>query len=246
MKKEKRIKILLSALLVTIVVAGVALMSSAELLEGRMKFMKRAYKNPIPASHDVGQGKWSVQKTPGSDFEPQYASSVATMKNPIHAQLKNLFDKNAVTRCEVAVAFVDAFDLEDKARVPDKFFSDLAMNDECYEPLNLMVKNGVLNGYADGTIHANGTIARAEYAKVLVAASPKISTCTSNNMVFEDVGEMAWYGVYVNGLYYYGVLEGMVGPKFYPEANTTEYFMNETLKKAENAVFSTLRGVECS
>ena len=84
-----------------------------------------------------------------------------------------------------------------------------------------LVGQGVLNGMSETTFEPNGLITRAQFAKILAAASGDDLTIYAGKTSFDDVSISAWYASYVQWAYEKGVVSGMGNNQFAPDANVT-------------------------
>ena len=80
---------------------------------------------------------------------------------------------------------------------------------------------GILNGMSEMTFDPNGQITRAQFAKILAAASGDDLTAYAGKTFFDDVSASAWYASYVQWAYEKGVVSGMGNNQFAPDANVT-------------------------
>ena len=96
------------------------------------------------------------------------------------------------------------------------------------EALKRLAKEGILKGYADGSLMPQKSITRAEYATILVKALG-IPMVQSHEYHFVDVLPSHWAFDYIETAYHYGWITGI-------EKNGKRYFEpNRPLKRAEMA-----------
>ena len=105
------------------------------------------------------------------------------------------------------------------------------------EPLEFMVESGYMNGMSDTEMAPNGTLTRAQWAKILygVAGEPNV-----NNMVepFDDVSQGQWFYNAVVWAYNEGIVNGIDKDTFGHNSNITREQMATMLfrfAKAEKA-----------
>ena len=99
------------------------------------------------------------------------------------------------------------------------------INESCQDDINLMNALNVMVGDAEGTFRPNGTISRAEAAKMVYVVrnggvDDKASGWTGMK-VFTDVPAGAWYEGYVNYCASLGIIAGVGGNKFNPDGAVT-------------------------
>ncbi|MBU8905935.1 S-layer homology domain-containing protein [Desertibacillus haloalkaliphilus] len=121
----------------------------------------------------------SVVNADGSEVSFADVSGHAYYEEPIQALVDKGIIKgyadgtfkpdNRVTRAEVAQIIVDTLDI-DTTNVTSPGFTDVDVDDWYYGSIAALVEKGIVNGYKDGSYNPNGSITRAEMAKVLVEA----------------------------------------------------------------------------
>ncbi len=99
------------------------------------------------------------------------------------------------------------------------------INESCQDDINLMNALNVMVGDAEGTFRPNGTISRAEAAKMVYVVrnggvDDKASGWTGMK-VFSDVPSGAWYEGYVNYCASLGIIAGVGNNKFNPDGAVT-------------------------
>ena len=99
------------------------------------------------------------------------------------------------------------------------------INESCQDDINLMNALNVMVGDAEGTFRPNGTISRAEAAKMVYVVrnggvDDKASGWTGMS-VFTDVPAGAWYEGYVNYCASLGIIAGVGGNRFNPDGAVT-------------------------
>ena len=84
---------------------------------------------------------------------------------------------------------------------------------------------GVMGGYPDGSFQANGTITRAEFAKMAVAAAGLADAAAlmeDQTSSYTDVKAGAWYTGWINLASAKGYLKGYPDGSFKPNAPITQ------------------------
>jgi S-layer family protein len=96
--------------------------------------------------------------------------------------------------------------------VPEGFWAD--------DPLQYLVGQGVVSGYADGTFHPNDYVTRAQFAKMLTVAMgwPIQSPGTPS---FGDMPRDSWAYGYVETAVAHGAINGYADGTFRPYAGVT-------------------------
>lgn len=123
-----------------------------------------------------------------------------------------------------------------------KIFSDLATSGELYEAIMNLYYKGVLGGYGDGTVKANGSVTREQFAKMLVSIAG-IELDKETDSAFKDVDNGRWSKPYIMTLYKYGIISGKGQGIFAPEetidigamaamVDRTFLFYEQTAKKS--------------
>jgi len=104
-------------------------------------------------------------------------------------------------------------------------FSDIAdEKSTTQDAINLFNAQGIINGYPDGTFLPNGTITRAEMAKIVVMYTNNVVLADSLKNVpseFTDVKTGEWYTGYVNAAVALGYFQGMGDGTFGVSKNLT-------------------------
>ncbi|MBI4975295.1 S-layer homology domain-containing protein [Candidatus Peregrinibacteria bacterium] len=75
-------------------------------------------------------------------------------------------------------------------------FSDVTDKTDYKKAIDWMAKNGVINGYPDGTFQADKCVNRAEFLKMLFNTL-EIPTSKPSTNSFPDVNKDAWFAGYV-------------------------------------------------
>ncbi|QOS99781.1 S-layer homology domain-containing protein [Brevibacterium sp. JNUCC-42] len=77
-------------------------------------------------------------------------------------------------------------------------FWDVPRDHWAYEAITDMAKKGVIDGYSDGSFRPNSKVTRAEFAKIMIAASGiKLGDKSSISQTFKDVPRSHWAFTYV-------------------------------------------------
>ena len=80
-----------------------------------------------------------------------------------------------------------------------------------------LAKQGVINGYEDGTYRPDTAVTRAELAKIIIGA---FDVNTSGINTFADVSDSDWFATYVSSAAASGIVTGFDG-RFNPNNNVT-------------------------
>ena len=75
-------------------------------------------------------------------------------------------------------------------------FSDVPQSHWAYQYISELVNRGVIAGYPDGTFRPDGTVTRAEWAKIMTLAAGIVPT--DNGVYFKDVSAAHWGNIYIN------------------------------------------------
>jgi hypothetical protein len=99
-------------------------------------------------------------------------------------------------------------------------FTDLPQGHWADDPVQYLVDQGVISGYADGSFHPNENVTRAQFAKMLVTAMgwPLQTPPTPS---FSDVPADFWAYGYIETAIAHGVISGYTDGTFRPSANVT-------------------------
>jgi hypothetical protein len=76
-------------------------------------------------------------------------------------------------------------------------FSDVPRNHWAYKEITAMAEKGIIKGYADGKFRPNNHITRAEFAKIMIAASGIDMNKSNIKQTFQDVPKSHWAFYYV-------------------------------------------------
>jgi hypothetical protein len=144
-----------------------------------------------------------------------------------------------VTRAEAAKILATALNLEtDPAKVTDPGFKDVPKEKWYYGPIAALANVGLIDGYSADTFNPNGTLKRAEAAK-LIAEAYNFSENGTNP--FKDVKDGKWYTPHITSLYHLGITLGKTATTFAPDltVNRGEFaaFVHRSQKKMEQTNF---------
>lgn len=102
-------------------------------------------------------------------------------------------------------------------------FTDVADDASYSEAVTLLSYLNIISGYPEGDFRPDGTITRAEAAKVIVAAMGATDAAmgSKNATKFSDVPSDHWAAPYINYAAGYGIIAGMGDGTFKPESPVT-------------------------
>jgi hypothetical protein len=117
-------------------------------------------------------------------------------------------------------------------------FTDIDTVPWAEDAILALVDKGVINGRSESIFDPNGTVTRAEFAKMVVLAF----NLTGGNGVdqFSDVETTDWYAQYVARGYYNGVISGYDDGTFRPNGLISRQEMAAMISRAINAANKTL------
>lgn len=116
-------------------------------------------------------------------------------------------------------------------------FMDVDVDHGFFDSIDWLQKNGVVQGYEDGSFRPTQNINRAEFLKMLYKAEGEIlndSRDVEINLPFPDVPDDEWYTIYVQLAYDAGIVDGYPDGTFKP-ANPINVV--EALKIVDNMFF---------
>ncbi len=87
-------------------------------------------------------------------------------------------------------------------------FYDVTDGGEYSEAIGVLTKLGVLSGMGDGTFMPEGTLTRAQFAKIAVTVMGKTDDAVTKTSAFSDVKSTDWYSGYVNVVANEGIITG--------------------------------------
>ncbi|TYR73424.1 S-layer homology domain-containing protein [Rossellomorea vietnamensis] len=142
--------------------------------------------------------------------------------------------KNSITRAESAKMISAVLGLE-ATRSTDIHFKDIKTDAWYYKAMAVLVNNGVLTGFPDGTLKPDGLLTRGQMAKIL-SESYGYKTTTENLAHFTDVKKDAWYAEYVGALVAEDITNGTSETTFSPDQKITRQELAALLDRAHNKV----------
>lgn len=98
-------------------------------------------------------------------------------------------------------------------------FSDISEGSRYFLPITELEKEGIIQGYDDGTFKAKEKINRAEALKMIMEASGKYAEENSTDSSFNDVSENSWFSKYVSVAEKNGIIDGDSEGNFRPWDN---------------------------
>jgi len=115
---------------------------------------------------------------------------------------------------------------------PSAKYTDLDTSAWYHEPVDYVLKNGIMTGMSDTTFAPNENVTRAQIVTMLYAldGKPEITGASS----FADVSEDAWYAAPVKWAAASGVVAGMGDGTFAPDADVTREQLVTMLRSYAN------------
>ncbi|MBQ8605282.1 MAG: S-layer homology domain-containing protein [Clostridia bacterium] len=117
------------------------------------------------------------------------------------------------------------FETSDTGKFSTKTFQFTDVKDSkawYYTYVNQAGAYGIVNGVGDGKFEPSRNIKRSELATLIVEATKHIVTYKTNSSIsFTDVPKNAWYHDYVNKCANMGLMKGVGGGRFDPDATAT-------------------------
>lgn len=103
-------------------------------------------------------------------------------------------------------------------------FSDVDSDNQYYEAIVYLAKEGVIAGYPDGSFKPNKTVSRVEALKFIFEGIKE--SVSDGNLPFPDVSENEWYGKYLYTAFNRGVVNGYPDGTFKPSntVNKAEFY----------------------
>lgn len=111
------------------------------------------------------------------------------------------------------------------------YFGDVAAGDWYRSYVYDLAAQGVINGRAPNVYEPANMVTRAEFAKILAAASGASLAGYTKASGFSDVGSGSWYLAYVNWAAEQGIADGRGNHQFVPDANITREEMAVMLQR---------------
>jgi len=99
-------------------------------------------------------------------------------------------------------------------------FTDLSANHWASDPVQYLLSQQVISGYADGTFRPDGNVTRAQFAKILVGAMGW-ALQTPQTPTFNDAGTDFWAYSYIETAVAHGVISGYDDGSFRPYKDVT-------------------------
>lgn len=112
----------------------------------------------------------------------------------------------------------------------DKAYADVAGGHWANEAIKVLAAKHLINGVSDSLFLPNGQTTRAEFTAMLVRLLGLEALGQSD--VFTDVKDQVWYASAINTAHQAGLIQGVAGGKFEPEAAITREQMAVLLIKA--------------
>lgn len=139
-----------------------------------------------------------------------------------------------VTRAEAAKILALTLGLDTK-NVKNPGFSDVKTTDWHYGPIAALVERGVFGGYEDSTFRPDGTLTRAELAK-MIALGFKLDKEPLTNTPFTDVKTDDWFANDVHALVTNGITSGKTATTYAPKDSVTRGEIASFVFRSENAI----------
>ena len=99
-------------------------------------------------------------------------------------------------------------------------FIDLSADHWASDPVQYLLSQQVISGYADGTFRPDGNVTRAQFAKILVGAMGW-DLLAPQSPTFSDVGTDFWAYSYIETAVAHGVISGYEDGTFRPYKDVT-------------------------
>ncbi|KAA8787601.1 S-layer homology domain-containing protein [Paenibacillus amylolyticus] len=124
----------------------------------------------------------------------------------------------SITRAEFSALLVKAFALRSGSGTIELL--DI-QNSWARESIEILASNGVINGYSDGTFHADYRITRAEMVAMISKILIVQNSAPGDAATFVDVAPKHWAKEIIETAAKSGLLEGKSQNRFEPDANLT-------------------------
>jgi len=128
------------------------------------------------------------------------------------------------TRAGVSAAAVIVLGINDDPDNSCPDFTDLSPTHIYYDDVMILCSNGFVVGYGDGTFRPDNTVTRAEISAIAVRAGG-LAIDTSGGPHFTDVNPDDWFYEFVETLFNNGIVVGVGGGLFDPNALVTRVDM---------------------
>lgn len=184
---------------------------------------------PVSASAD------SVKFTDVKEMHDYYADVYTLVERGIISGYDDhTYRPNAeLTRGQAAKILAMALELEISPMTTSSF-KDVS-NKHQYSPyIEALVKEGIIDGYADGTFKPQNTLTRAQMAKILVKGFGLISE--GDVLPFTDVTTKSGYYRNIQTLYTLGITKGNSATTFSPNAPVKRGQMASFVMRSERAL----------
>jgi hypothetical protein len=96
-------------------------------------------------------------------------------------------------------------------------FTDVGADHPYAPAIDWAKKQGILQGYPDGTFRPDKTVNRAQFLKIVLAARNVDAASAVTPTGFKDVDEQAWYAPFVRYAKQQGIIQGYQDGTFKPE-----------------------------
>jgi hypothetical protein len=188
MSKKFTIAIAVAAV---VVMAGVALGTQGQLLQGRLSWKKSPLSSrPVSSSF------------PASSVKPLSTANVGNNDN--------------ITRAQIATLVVDTLEVPSTSFSFGCFADTTGLATE--GPICYLASKGIIQGYANGKFGPTNAVTRAEAAKLFYSTFLASAPAVNPPQQYSDVVPNTWYYQYIQGDSFYKILDitGGVNTKFYP------------------------------
>lgn len=139
----------------------------------------------------------------------------------------------SVTRAQAAKIIALALELDTK-NVKNPGFTDVKTDDWHYGPIAALVEAGILKGYDDKTFKPNGTLTRAQMAKIITLGF-KLKEEPLTNNPFADVKADDWYANYLQALLTNEITTGKTASSYAPNDAVTRGQMAAFVFRSEGS-----------
>jgi hypothetical protein len=162
---------------------------------------------------------WDVTVNPSTTTAlPNYANiitvTVGVPNNPLH---RVDIERTRAVLSSTEPYTTHAFLITITHRRP---FTDVSEGHWADDPIQYLVEEGVVSGYADGSFRPNESVTRAQFAKMVVTAMDW-TVQTPASPTFSDAPADYWAYGFIETAYAHGVLTGYSDGTFRPGSNVT-------------------------
>lgn len=137
----------------------------------------------------------------------------------------------AVTRAEAALILANVLELDTK-NVTDPGFKDVPKTNFYYNAIAALTKEGIINGFQDGTFKPKDTLTRGQMAKIIQSAFEL--QAGNKETPFKDISN-SFYKEYITALYDNKVTTGATPTTFAPAAPVTRGQLASFVVRGEEA-----------